>query len=64
MTNGDRIRQMTDEELARLFYTLRFGGYGTGNEIINAMEESRLLKWLKDEERQKEKQNGRANQSI
>lgn len=53
MTNGDRIRQMTDKELVALFNAVRFGAYGTANEIINAMEESRLLKWLKDEERQK-----------
>jgi hypothetical protein len=42
---------MTDEELQALFNAVRFGTYGKANEIINAMEESRLLKWLKDKEK-------------
>lgn len=46
MTNGDRIRQMTNEELQCLLYTVRFGGWGDGNEVIKALEESRLREWL------------------
>ena len=52
MTNGDEIRRMSDEELWRLFQQVRFGAYGLASEIVNAMEESSLLKWLKTERKE------------
>ena len=49
MTNGDKIRSMTDNELIGLFCEIRYGDYGMASEILDAMEESNLRSWLKKE---------------
>ena len=46
---------MSDRELIRLFCEIRYGDYGLGSEVLDAMEESNLTKWLKQEAQEKPK---------
>lgn len=51
MTNGDKIRQMTDEELADYLDTIHFQGILVGRNEIGTVRTNvfEWLKWLKEE---------------
>lgn len=59
MTNGDRIRSMSDRELVALFCEIRYGDYGMGSRLLDAMEESELTNWLKQEAQEEPKKERR-----
>lgn len=51
MTNADKIRQMTDEELANYLDSIHFQGILVGREEIKALHVNVFdwLEWLKEE---------------